>query len=89
MEAPEHPRPALSRNLDGLFAQNAPDELGDARVLGVEPVRSYVEVEVAVVERPPEATDDPVAFDDGDRVAAAGELVADGEAGYAGAHDGD
>ena len=76
-------------NLDRLFAQDLADECGDARVLGVEPVRADVEMEVAVVEGPAEPADDVVAFDDGDRVAAARELIADGEAGDAGPDDAD
>ncbi len=69
--------------------QDLANERGDTRVLGVEPVRADVEMEIAVVERPAEAADDVVALDDGDLVAAARELISDGEPGDAGADDGD
>ena len=79
--------------LRGISIASSPQDLADerrhARVLRVEAVRADVEVEVAVVKRARQPADDGVLLDDGDVVALARELVADGEAGDAGADDGD
>ena len=76
-------------NLDRLFAQDRANERGHPRVLGMEPMRSDVEMKVPVVKGPAEPADDSVAFDDRDRVAAARELISDGETGHTGPDDAD
>jgi hypothetical protein len=81
---PEHAGAALPRDLDRLFTQDRADESGHAGILGMEPVRSDVEMKIPVVEGSSEPADDPVAFDDRYRVASARELISDGETGYAG-----
>ena len=51
VELAEHPHAALARDLVRVLGQDLADEGLDPRVLGVEPVRPDVEVEVAVVPR--------------------------------------
>ena len=85
VKTPEHPRAAPARDLDRLAAEDAADEAGDPPILGVEPVRADVEVEVAVVKRPGEAADDRVLLDHGDVKALSDELIRNGQAGHAGA----
>ena len=71
VEAAEHSHAALARNLQRLFAEYFRDEGGHPRILGVETVRSDVEVEVAVVPGAAESADGVVRLEDGDVVARA------------------
>jgi hypothetical protein len=89
VDAAEHSGAARPPDLDHLLAEDGPDELLDPRIVGVEPVRSDVEVEVSVVERAGEATDDRIPFDDRDGIAGRDQLVRDRQAGNAGADDDD
>ena len=54
----------------------------------MEPVRSDVEVEIAIVKCSREAAHDLVFLDDGDLVALSGELIRDGESGHTGPDNG-
>ena len=89
MEAAEHADAALARNLNRVLAEHLRHEGGDARVLGMEPVRPDVEVEVTVVPRASQPADVVVGLEDGDVLAPSGQLMGEGQPGNAGTHDSD
>ena len=88
MKTAEHARAALARDLDSLFTEDAADEVADAAILRVEPMRTDVEMKVAVVECPGEASHDWVLLDDGHLKALPNELICNREPGHTGSNDG-